>query len=181
MTKSHHVRTSDRRTCSGLQHADFLLVGGGLASATAAESLRAGAETGSVMMLSAEQLAPYYRPPLSKGLLLESKDEARIFIHPESFYRDRAIELRLNTRVLSVDTSKQIVKTANGEISYGQLLIATGGIPNPLRVPGTALPGVFNLHFKGDADAIRRAASNAKRAVVIGGSFLGMEVAMSLL
>jgi NADPH-dependent 2,4-dienoyl-CoA reductase/sulfur reductase-like enzyme/predicted acylesterase/phospholipase RssA len=169
-----------RLRCPESQQADFLLVGGGLASATAAASLRAGAETGSIMMLCAEQLPPYNRPPLSKGLLLESKDEARIFIHPESFYRDRAIELRLNTHVLSVDASRQAVKTANGEIGYGKLLIATGGIPNPLRVPGAALPGVFNLHYKGDADAIRRAASDAKRAVVIGGSFLGMEVAMSL-
>src|SRR6516162_4067222 len=93
---------------SELQQADFLLVGGGLASATAAASLRGGAETGSVTMLCAEQLPPYNRPPLSKGLLLEDKDEAQIFIHPESFYRDRAIDLRLNTRVLSVDTAKQV-------------------------------------------------------------------------
>jgi NADPH-dependent 2,4-dienoyl-CoA reductase/sulfur reductase-like enzyme/predicted acylesterase/phospholipase RssA len=172
---------SDGRAGSRPQYVDFVLAGGGLASATAAETLRAADAAGSILMLSAERLPPYHRPPLSKRLLLDSEGEARIFIHPESFYRDRAIELRLNTGVLSVDASRQVVKTASGELGYGRLLIATGGIPNPLRVPGAELPGVFNLHDKGDADAIRQAASEVKRAVVIGGSFLGMEVALSLL
>ena len=174
------VSIDDRPTGSRLQHADFLLVGGGLACATAAETLRTGGAAGSVVMVSAEQLPPYHHPPLSKGLLLGSEDEAQIFIHPESFYRDHAIDLRLNTRVLSVDPSRQIVTTASGDIGYGQLLIATGGVPEVLEVPGAALPGVFSLHYKGDADAIRRTARNAKRAAVIGGSFLGMEIAIAL-
>lgn len=164
-----------------LQHADFLLVGGGLASATAAETLRAEDATGSVAILSAEQLPPYHHPPLSKGFLVGSEDEARLFIHPENFYRDRAIELRLNTPVLSVDPARQIVTTEAGELGYGQLFIATGGVPKPLQVPGAELQGIFNLHHKGDADAIRRAVNDAKRAVVVGGSYLGMEIAMSLM
>ena len=169
----------DRPGGSSLEHADFLLVGGGLACTTAAETLRAGGAAGSVVMVSAEHLPPYHHPPLSKGFLLGSEDEARIFIHPESFYRDHAIDLRLSTRVLSVDPSRQIVTTASGDIGYGQLLIATGGVPKVLELPGAALSGVFSLHYKGDADAIRRAASNAKRAAVIGGSFLGMEIAIA--
>ena len=165
---------------SRLQHVDFLLVGGGLSCATAAETLRAGGAEGSVVMLSAEELPPYHHPPLSKGFLLGTEDETKIFVRPESFYRDHAIDLRLNTRVLSVDPSKRIVTTASGEIAYDQLLIATGGVPKVLGVRGAALPGVFTLHHKGDADAIRRAASTAKRTAVIGGSFLGMEIAIAL-
>lgn len=161
-----------------LQQADFLLVGGGVACAAAAETLRTAGAEGSVAILSAEQLPPYHRPPLSKGFLLGNENEVQLFIHPESFYRDHAIDLQLNTRVLAVDPSRQAVTTARGEIGYGQLLIATGGVPRTL--PGAALPGVFALHYKGDADAVRRAARDAKRAAVIGGSFLGMEAAMSL-
>ena len=168
------------RANAGLERADFLLAGGGLACTTAAETLRTAGAEGSVVMLSAEQLPPYHHPPLSKRYLLGNENEAQLFIHPESFYRDHAIDLRLNTRVLAADPSRQIVTTTKGEIGYGQLLIATGGVPITQEVDGAALPGVFTLHDKDDADAIRQAASNAKRAVVIGGSFLGMEVAMSL-
>lgn len=163
-----------------MQQADFLLVGGGLASVTAAETLRDAGAKGSVAILSAEGLPPYHHPPLSKRFLLGNENEAQLFFHPASFYRDHAIDLQLNTPVLSVDPSRQIVTTAGGEIAYGQLLIATGGVPKKLGVPGEALPGVFTLHYKGDADAIRQAASDKKRVAVIGGSYLGMEVAMSL-
>ena len=169
-----------RPPSSGLQHADFLVVGGGLAGATAAETLRAADPEKSVAILSAERLPPYYKPPLSKGYLTGSENEARLFIHPESFYRDQNIGLRLNARVLFVDPARRIVTTSTGEIGYGQLLIATGGAPNRLRVPGHKLPGVFYLGSKEDADAIRQAARDAKRAVVIGVSYLGMEIAMSL-
>ncbi len=168
------------RTNGPLQQADFLLVGGGLACATAAETLRTRGAEGSIMMLSAEQLPPYHHPPLSKRFLLGNENEAQLFIHPESFYRDHAIDLQLNNPVLAVDPSRQSVTTPGGEIGYGQLLIATGGVPRTLGVPGAALPGVFALHYKGDADAIRQTASHAKRVAVVGGSFLGMEAAMSL-
>ena len=143
-------------------------------------TLRSADAKGSVVMLSAEQLPPYRRPPLSKRFLLGNENEAQLFIHPESFYRDHSIDLRLNTRVLSVDTSTQIATTTKGGIGYGQLLIATGGVASTLKIAGAALPGVFALHDKGDADAIRQAAGDAKRVIVIGGSFLGVEVAMSL-
>lgn len=178
--KSRLVYELGSRMGQGLKFADFLLVGGGLASVTAAETLRAGDAAGSVAILSAEQMPPYHRPPLSKEFLLGHEDEARILIHPESFYRDHAIELMLDTRALSVDPASQIVSTAGGDIGYGQLLIATGGMPKPLRVTGSEFPGVFYLRFKGDAIAIRQAASDAKRAIVLGGSYLGTEIAMSL-
>ena len=103
-----------------MEHADFILVGGGLASATAAETLRAEGATGSILLLCAEAVRPYHRPPLSKRVLIEAGQALLSFIHSDEFYREQRIELRLNTRVGAVDTSKQTVTTAAGEqIGYG--------------------------------------------------------------
>ncbi len=166
---------------SELKYADFVLVGGGLASATAAETLRAEGATGSILLLCAEDLPPYHRPPLSKRVLFAPEDSAPSFIHSEDFYQKSSIELRLNTRVVAVDTAKQTVTTAAGErIGYGRLLIATGAKPKMPPIPGMALAGIHTLHSKADADLIRQAAADAKRAIVLGGSFLGMEAAVSL-
>lgn len=172
---------ADNTASSASRHIDFLIVGGGVASAIAAETLRAEGASGSVLILSADELPPYHRPPLSKQLLPEREDEERIFVHPKGFYDERDIELRLNSPVVGVDTVSQIVRTAAGErIAYGKLLIATGATPKSLGVPGEALAGVHTLRTKADTDVIREAAGTAKRAVVIGASFLGMEIAMSL-
>ncbi|WP_454918981.1 FAD-dependent oxidoreductase [Xanthobacter sediminis] len=178
MTEQRESAGADRPAS---RHVDFLLVGGGLASAVAAQTLRAEGATGSIVILSAEDVPPYHHPPLSKHLLTGTEGEARIFVHPESFYGEHRIELALGARVVGVDTAKQTVTTARGEeIGYGQLLIATGAAPKRLQVPGASLPGVFSLRRKTDADAIRAAITQAKHAVVLGGSFLGMEIAMSL-
>ncbi|MFZ3125572.1 MAG: FAD-dependent oxidoreductase [Acidovorax sp.] len=164
------------------RHVDFLLVGGGLANAMAAQTLRAEGAAGSILILCAEDVPPYHRPPLSKRLLNGTEDEERIFVHPKGFYDEQNIALALGARVVSVDAAKQTVTTARGEvIGYGQLLIAAGATPRPLEVSGASLPGVFSLRSKTDADAIRAAITQAKQAVVLGGSFLGMEIAMSLL
>ena len=163
------------------RHIDFLLVGGGVASAVAAETLRAEGAVGSVLILSQEDVPPYHRPPLSKQMLLDAENEQQIFVHPESFYRDKAIDLQLSTRVTSVDPENHTITTATGErIRYGRLLIATGATPRPLLVPGADLAGVHTLRQKADAEMVRRAAAQARHAVVLGGSFLGMEIAMSL-
>lgn len=163
------------------RHIDFLLVGGGVASAFAAETLRAEGAAGSILILSQEDVPPYHRPPLSKQMLLDAGNERQIFVHPESFYRDKAIDLQLSTRVISVDPENHTITTATGErIRYGRLLIATGATPRPLLVPGADVAGVHTLRQKADAEMVRRAAAQARRAVVLGGSFLGMEIAMSL-
>lgn len=173
--------SSGSNTHAPLRHIDFLLVGGGVASAVAAETLRAEGTAGSILILSQEDVPPYHRPPLSKKMLLDADIERQIFVHPESFYRDKAIDLQLNTRVASVDPANHTITTATGErIPYGQLLIATGATPRPLLVPGADLAGIHTLRQKADAEMVRRAAAQAKRAVVLGGSFLGMEIAMSL-
>lgn len=162
-------------------HVDFLLLGGGLASATAAETLRTQGATGSILIVSDEALAPYHRPPLSKRVLRDADAESRIFINQPAFYRDNAIELRLDTRVVAVDPASHSIATATGKrIGYGRLLIATGAVPKRPVAPGAELAGIHTLHVRADAQAIRTSAASARRAVVLGGSFLGMEVAMAL-
>ena len=162
-------------------HADFLLVGGGLASATAAETLRQEGAEGSILILSAEQSLPYQRPPLSTQFLLGTQSEERLPVLSETFYREHAVNVMLGTRACALDAKNQVVQTDRaGEIHYGKLLVATGAIPCRLDVPGSTLPGIFYLRTLADAQDIRRAAETAKRAVVVGGSFIGMELAASL-
>lgn len=182
-----------------LREIDHLLLGGGGASAAAAETLRLEGATGSIMILSAESQAPYYRPALSKEVLLGTAVAQRA-LHPPSFYLEQAVELGLDTEVAAVDAARQTVTTRAGEqFRYGRLLIATGSRPIALQVPGAALAGVHYLRNSVDGDALRRAIARrptgtgagkaraargvvpAQRAVVLGGSFMGMEIAMSLI
>lgn len=160
---------------------DFLLIGGGLASARAAETLRREGATGSILMLSTESTLPYLRTRLSKQYLQEPSEDSQFLLHSEQFYREQAIDIALDTTVASVDPVRQIVETSVGaRIHYGNLLIATGATPRLLDVPGMSLHGIHTLRSRQDCDAIRDAASKGKRVVVIGGSFLGMETAMTL-
>lgn len=159
----------------------FLLIGGGLASATAAETLRREGAAGSILILSAESVPPYYRPPLSKQYLLGTEGEASLFVYPPHFYSDHNIELSLNVHATVIDVAQRTVGTSDGQyIQYDKLLIATGAIPKPCTAPGASLSGIHYLRTKADCEAIRRAISRGMRAVVLGGSFLGMEIAMSL-
>jgi len=164
------------------QQTEFLLIGGGLASAKAAETLRREGATGSILILSAESTLPYQRPSLSKRYLLGHADEEQILVHSAQYYAEQEIEVALETIAVSVDTVRREVETSMGrQIRYEKLLIATGASPRPVVLPGAALQGIHTLRSRDDCDAIRQRASKARGAVVVGGSFLGMEVAMSLL
>jgi NADPH-dependent 2,4-dienoyl-CoA reductase/sulfur reductase-like enzyme/predicted acylesterase/phospholipase RssA len=164
-----------------MQHADFVLLGGGLASATAAETLREQGERGSILIISREPLPPYNRPPLSKRYLLGEITAESLQVLDAERYRELGIELRLETLATLVDTKSRVVVADRGDdIQYRKLLIATGGRPNNLAVPGCDLDGIFCLRTIADADVLKAAAAQAKRAVVVGGSFLGMEVAATL-
>jgi NADPH-dependent 2,4-dienoyl-CoA reductase/sulfur reductase-like enzyme/predicted acylesterase/phospholipase RssA len=160
---------------------DFLLIGGGLASATAAETLRDEGASGSIMIISAENTLPYHRPPLSKEFLAEPIEIEKILVKAPVHYRERGIELSLETRALAVDPIARTVRTDRAEtLGYTKLLIATGADPIHLIVPGAELSGIFNLRTLGQAEAVRSALKGAKRALIIGASFLGMEVASTL-
>lgn len=173
---------SPRLKMGQVRHADYLLLGGGMASAAAAATLRQEGAEGSILLVSSEHLPPYHHPALSKQVLLGLEEADRIFIHPPGFYAENRIDLALGERVVAVDSARHVVTTlGGGQITYGQLLIATGATPKPLKVPGSHLPGVFTLRHMTDARAIRAAIPDAHRATVLGGSFLGMEIAMALL
>jgi NADPH-dependent 2,4-dienoyl-CoA reductase/sulfur reductase-like enzyme/predicted acylesterase/phospholipase RssA len=160
---------------------DFLLVGGGLASATTAETLRDEGAEGTILILSAEQSLPYHRPPLSTEFLIGDQSKEQLPILSAVYYRDQAIDAVLGACATAVDPENRIVQTDQaGAIQYGQLLIATGASPSRLEVPGSALHGIHYLRTIGDAEAIKTAMATAKRAVVVGGSFIGMELAASL-
>ena len=114
---------------------DFLLVGGGLASATAAETLRGGGAEGSIAILSAEATLPYHRPPLSKDLLLKGPENANILIYEEAHYREHDIAVHLGTRVARVDCASRTLATEQGtEFGFAKLLIATGASVDRLAV-----------------------------------------------
>lgn len=163
------------------RHADFLLVGGGVASAMAAETLRREGADGSIVILSAEQEAPYHRPPLSTRFLVSDPPPPTVFVLPPEYYREQEIDLLLGTRATAVDPKSQVVQTdTTGPIHYGKLLLATGARPVRLYLPGAALRGIHYLRTLNDARTIRHAAGAARNAVVVGAGFLGLELAAAL-
>ncbi|APW39638.1 hypothetical protein RD110_22525 [Rhodoferax koreense] len=160
---------------------DFVLIGGGLASATAAETLRAEGATGTIAMVCAEPIAPYHRPALSKRLLLSAEARPPQPVLRPEVYERLEVELLLGTRAVHVDAAARQVRLDRGPpLRYGRLLVATGAHAVRLAVPGADLPGVYCLRHAGDAAAIHAAAARARRVVVIGASFIGMEVSATL-
>ncbi len=163
------------------RHFDFVLLGGGPVSVSAAETLRAEGAKGSILLVSEEDCVPYGHSYLSKRFLLGAQPKERLLIYSEAYYRDHAIELMLSTLTVAVDTTNRLVRTDRaGDIHFDKLLIATGAKPIRPTVPGATLPGVYYLHTLTDAEALRRAADNATHIVVLGGSFLGIEIATTL-
>jgi NADPH-dependent 2,4-dienoyl-CoA reductase/sulfur reductase-like enzyme/nitrite reductase/ring-hydroxylating ferredoxin subunit len=161
--------------------ARIVIVGGGAAGFAAAEMLRRQDYRGSIVMLSSETAPPVDRPNLSKDYLAGSAPEDWLPLRPESFYAEVAIDLRLKTGVTSVDTKARQVVLAGGEtIGYDRLLLATGAEPVRLPIPGADQPHVHVLRALDDCRAIIASADGARRATVIGASFIGLEAAASL-
>jgi 3-phenylpropionate/trans-cinnamate dioxygenase ferredoxin reductase subunit len=136
--------------------ATFVIAGGGLTGAKAAETLRAEGFDGRVVIVGAEPDLPYERPPLSKGYLLGQDDRASVFVHDEKWYVDQRIEVLTGRRVTALDRAAHEVELAGGErLGYTKLLLATGASPRRLRVPGTDLDGVHYLRRLAHADRLR--------------------------
>lgn len=162
------------------QRFDYVLVGGGIASVSAARSLRHEAPGASIAILCGEPVLPYRRPPLTKGFLTGKTGAARVTIHPADFYEKQNIAL-LHARAAALDRSAHLVRLEDGSaVRYGKLLIATGAAPHVLDVPGATLAGVHGLHDIGDAVALRSGAAGKRRALVIGAGFVGVEAAAAL-
>ena len=160
----------------------YVIIGAGQAGLQIAESLRHEKYDGPVILLGAEAHAPYNRPPLSKQWLLERRGPAALAIRgPEALQR-RHIELQLHTTVTAIDRTSQEVQCADGRrLSYGGLALATGARPRTLAVPGTGLGGIHALRTIDDAQRIAASldgcAARSAPVVVIGGGFIGLEVA----
>jgi NADPH-dependent 2,4-dienoyl-CoA reductase/sulfur reductase-like enzyme/nitrite reductase/ring-hydroxylating ferredoxin subunit len=159
----------------------IVIVGGGAAGFAAAEMLRRQEFNGSIVMLSNEASAPVDRPNLSKDYLAGSAPEDWLPLRPENYYADAAIDLRLNTEVASIDTKAKAVRLAGGDaIGYDRLLLATGAEPVRLPIPGAEQRHVHVLRSLADCRAIIALADGARRAIVIGASFIGLEAAAAL-
>jgi apoptosis-inducing factor 3 len=161
--------------------ASVVIVGAGAAGGAAAEMLRREGYDGPVTLIGADEFLPYDRPNLSKDYLAGAAPEEWIPLRPADFYREQKIEAFTNTSVTAIDPQKKQVTLSDGRsLDYGALLLATGAEPVRLSIPGHDLTHVYYLRTLADSRRIIEKAKSAKRAVVIGSSFIGLEVAWSL-
>ena len=158
----------------------FVIVGASLAGAKAAETLRAEGFDERVVLIGAEDERPYERPPLSKDYLRGEAERETVYVHPEGFYADHDIELRLGRTAVSVNVAGSELALDDGErLRYDRLLLATGAEPRSLSIPGGDLDGVLYLRSVADCDALRARLDRGGAVVVIGAGWIGAEVAAS--
>jgi NADPH-dependent 2,4-dienoyl-CoA reductase/sulfur reductase-like enzyme/nitrite reductase/ring-hydroxylating ferredoxin subunit len=173
-------RTPPRRP-SGEAPGRIVIVGGGAAGFAAAEKLRRLQYQGSIVVLSNDAAPPVDRPNLSKDYLAGKAPEDWLPLRPAGFYADHGIELKLNTDVSGIDVrSRALTLGDGGRIAYDRLLLATGAEPIRLTIPGAGQPHVHTLRSLADCQGIMARAASARRAVVLGASFIGLEVAAAL-
>jgi len=156
----------------------YLIVGGGLAAASAVEGIRELDPDGEIVVTSAERELPYHRPPLSKGYLAGREQVESVRVHDAVWYRDNRVRYRLGVEAKSVHMGKCSVTLKNGErLPYDRLLVCTGSRARHLNVPGTDVPGFFLLRTLADSTALKAVLKPGVKVVLVGGSFVGMEVA----
>ncbi|MGV2919185.1 NAD(P)/FAD-dependent oxidoreductase [Streptomyces alfalfae] len=163
-------------------HQTFVIVGGGLAGAKAAETLRSEGFTGRVILVGDERDRPYERPPLSKGYLLGKEERDSVFVHEPGWYAQADVELHLGQPVVAIDREARSVRLGDGTvIHYDKLLLATGAEPRRLDVPGTDLAGVHHLRRLAHADRLRQVLTALGRdnghLVIAGAGWIGLEIA----
>jgi 3-phenylpropionate/trans-cinnamate dioxygenase ferredoxin reductase subunit len=158
----------------------YVIVGASATGGTAAEGMRRSGFTGRIVLVGAEPDRPYERPPLSKQYLQGSYPEEKVFLRPDAYYSDQAIELRLGVRATALDAASQTVTLDAGEaLPYDKLLIATGSQLRRLSLPGGDLGGVFYLRTLQEARLLAAELQRINRVAVIGAGFIGSEVAAS--
>jgi 3-phenylpropionate/trans-cinnamate dioxygenase ferredoxin reductase subunit len=155
-----------------------VVVGAGLAGAKTVEGLRTRGYDGGLVLLGSETERPYERPPLSKGYLQGSDERDGAFVHPADWYASHEVDLRLGTAVSSIDLgAHDVIDTSGARTGWDHLVLATGSEPRRLDVPGGVLEGVVYLRTLDDSDRLRARLSTAPRVVVVGGGWIGLEVA----
>lgn len=155
-----------------------LIVGGGQAAAQLVVSLRLGGHEGRITLVGEEDAPPYQRPPLSKQYLAGKLDRERLLLRQAAYYESKDVRLRLGRRVVSIDRGGKCAELDNGEgLDYDRLAIATGSVLRRLDLPGSELAGVHYLRSLDDADRLRRVLGPARRIIIVGGGYIGLEVA----
>ncbi|MDH5314405.1 MAG: FAD-dependent oxidoreductase, partial [Actinomycetota bacterium] len=158
-----------------------VIVGGSLAGATAAATLREEGFDGRLVIVGAEPLPPYERPALSKEFLRGEQSLEEQYVRPESWYDEHEVDIRVGSRAVQLAVRDHQVVLAGGErLGFDALLVATGSRNRKLDVPGASLPGVFDLRTADDAERIKAAAAGGARVVCVGMGFIGAEVAASM-
>lgn len=156
-----------------------VIVGGGEAGATTAGALRDQGFDGQIVLIGEEPMPPYERPPLSKEYL--RGESGHQFVRPTEWYADNDVDARFGVRAERVNAADRVVELAGGErVPFDQVVVATGSRNRRFPIPGLDLPGVLDLRFAPDSDAIREAAKSGSKAVLVGMGFIGAEVAASL-
>jgi NADPH-dependent 2,4-dienoyl-CoA reductase/sulfur reductase-like enzyme len=159
----------------------YVIVGAGLSGASAVEGIRELDQHGPILLVGAENDLPYDRPPLSKQLWTGGKTVAEIVLHDDAFYKKNAVDLRLGTDVTQIDRDAHTIRDSRGNVyRYERLLLATGGTPRRLSIPGGEFDGISYYRTLHDYRRLRGAAVADKTALVIGGGFIGSEMAASL-
>jgi len=155
----------------------FVIVGGGLAGAKAAETLRAEGFDGEVVLFASEPELPYERPPLSKGYLLGKAPRESAYVHPADWYPGHDVDLRTGVTVAMIDPAAHLATYDGGTIAYDKLLLAMGASARRVDIPGTGLGNVFYLRTLPESEALRAAFTPEARVVIIGAGWIGLEAA----
>lgn len=156
----------------------MVIVGAGLAGAKAAEALREEGFEGQLVLVGTESHRPYERPPLSKGYLQGSEERDKVFVHPQSWYADHHVDLRLGRTATGLDVAAHELVLDDGQrVAYDKALLATGSSPRRLSVPGAELAGVHYLRSIEESEALKAAFNDSVKVVIIGAGWIGLETA----
>ncbi len=159
----------------------YIIVGAGLAGTSAVDGIREEDKNSAILLIGAERHLPYDRPPLSKKLWFGKKKVEEIFLHDQSYYDQNGVTLASGISVTSIDTKQKSITTHDGNTYfYRKLLLTTGGVPRTLPLPGGDLEGIFYFRTLDDYLRLRQESSEGKTAVVVGGGFIGSELAAAL-
>ena len=159
----------------------YIIVGGGLAGASAVEGIRERDKKGTILLVGSEKHLPYDRPPLSKKLWFGKKKVEDIFIHDRKFYDENNVIIESGVTIALLDPKQRSVTTSMGkQYRYRKLLLATGGVPRTLPIPGGNIEGICYFRTLDDYLKLRKGATEGKKAVIIGGGFIGSEIAAAM-
>jgi 3-phenylpropionate/trans-cinnamate dioxygenase ferredoxin reductase component len=159
---------------------NYIIVGAGLAGCHAIEGIRTQDSKGSILLAAAEDYLPYDRPPLTKKLWFGKKKVEEIFIRPQQYFTDNNVDVLLNIKATKIDAANKIVTFDDGSCNYGKLLLATGGSPRRLNIEGGSLDEIYYYRYLDDFVRLKSKVREGTKALVIGGGFIGSEIAAAL-